>query len=114
MQRDKGLSGEDHALLRRWAGRNPYFLQLLGFRLVEARRQGETRQTALDKARQDAYARLRTLWHMLNSKQQQALRQAALGQPSTNSKMRLRGLLDENGLLFGDVLKEWLDEENEE
>ena len=30
-----------------------------------------------------------------------------------NGKLRLRGLLEENGLLFGEVLKEWLEEEDE-
>lgn len=105
------LEGEDLALMRRWAGRHPYYLQLLGFRLVEARRHHETRQAALDKARQDAHARLRQLWEKLKDKEKQILRQAASGQPSAHGGLRLRGLLEENGLLFGEVLAEWLEEE---
>jgi hypothetical protein len=70
---DAVLDGEDLALMRRWAGRHPYYLQLLGFRLVEAHRQGESRQTALDKARQDAFARWRTLWPSLREKERPAL-----------------------------------------
>jgi predicted phosphodiesterase len=106
-----GLAGEDLALMRSWAGRHPYYLQVLGFRLVEARRLGHCREWALDHARQDGFARLRTLWASLSEKERQALRQAAAGQASRHSRLRLRGLLEENGLLFGQVLAEWLEEE---
>lgn len=107
------LDGEDSALMRRWAGRHTYYLQLLGYRLVEARRLGQTRDEALDKARQDAYARLRHLWKNLLPREQQALRLAAKGTPADHSRLRTRGLLDNDGRPFGEVLTEWLNEENE-
>jgi hypothetical protein len=43
------LDGEDRALMRRWAGRHPFYLQLLGYALVEARELGENRDQALDR-----------------------------------------------------------------
>jgi hypothetical protein len=108
------LDGEDQALMRRWAGHHPYFLQLLGYRLAEARRHGKSREWAVDQARSNAYPRLRQLWKTLRDKDKQALRNVATGGfPSTNSALRLRGLLDENGRLFGEVLRQWLEEEDE-
>jgi 3',5'-cyclic AMP phosphodiesterase CpdA len=106
------LDGEDFALMRRWAGRHPYFLQLLGYRLVEASRLGETREDALDKARQDGYARLRHLWANLTDREKQALRHASAGTSSNHSRLRVRGLLEPDGRLFGEVLAEWLAEED--
>jgi hypothetical protein len=105
------LDGDDHALMRRWAGRHPYYLQLLGFRLVQARLAGDSRDTALDNARDDAYARLRHLWKSLKPKEKQALLNAAVGQPANLSGLRMRGLLQEDGTVFGEVLVEWLDQE---
>ncbi|POZ50544.1 metallophosphoesterase family protein [Methylovulum psychrotolerans] len=108
------LDGEDQALMRRWAGRHPYFLQLLGYRLAEARRHGKSREWAVDQARSNAYPRLRQLWKTLRNKDKQALRNVATGGFSaTNSTFRLRGLQDENGRLFGEVLRQWLEEEDE-
>jgi len=108
----ENLDGEDHELMRRWAGRNPYYLQLLGYRLVEARQMGETREIALDKAWEDAYARLRSLWANLNDREQDALHNAAAGTPSNHRGLRGRGLLEENELAFGEVLSEWMNEED--
>ncbi len=110
---DSWLDGADHTLLRHWAGRHPYYLQLLGFRLVEARRMSQSRDSALDQARQDAYARLRTLWKTLSLKEQQGLKRAAAGQTVNHSGLRSRGLLETDGQVFGAVLAEWLEEEGE-
>jgi len=109
---DGRLEGDDFALMRRWAGRHPYYIQLLGYRLVEARRLGESRDEALDKARQDGYARLRPLWESLTDREKQALRHASAGASSNHSRLRVRGLLEPDGRLFGDVLAEWLAEED--
>ncbi|MGY6217576.1 hypothetical protein ACW73L_20660 [Methylolobus aquaticus] len=110
---DGRLDPEDQHLMRDWAGRHPYYLQLLGFRLVEARLRGEARESALDRAREDAFARLRQLWRTLRDRERQALREAATGRPTDNHGLRTRGVLDHRGFPFGRVVPEWLTEEDE-
>lgn len=102
------LDAEDKALVRRWAGRHPFHVQLLGHCLIQAKRFGETRQQALDHYQDTAFARLRELWARLEEKEQQALRQVAQGQPTEQRSLRRRGLVDEAGNFFGEVLRAWL------
>ena len=103
------FSAEVAAQMRVWAGRHPFFLQLLGRCLLEA--QGDKNiQTALDEFQTEAAIRLRRVWSHLKEKEQSALKQYVTGQPLTLQSLRTRGLVTEDGELFGKVLAEWLRE----
>lgn len=105
------LDGPDKDLVRHWAGRHPFHGQLLGHCLVQAKRFGETRQRALDDYQDTAFARLRELWARLEEKEREALRLAARGQPTQLRSLHRRGLVDDEGKPFGEVLLAWLREE---
>jgi hypothetical protein len=97
--------------MRQYAGRHPFYLQLLGYHFVNAQRSGESFDAALDKFYQDASSRLRKLWHTLTEKEQQALSDSLQGKAVRRRSLRLRGLVTEDGQLFGKILEEWLREE---
>jgi predicted phosphodiesterase len=103
--------GEDEAFLSHWAGRHPFYLQLLGRHLVETRRQGNGKELALDNFRMEAAARLRELWQVLPEKDHAGLEATLLGKPTQRVALRKRGLVTEDGWPFGEVLAEWLREE---
>lgn len=107
------LGPEHRELLRRWAGRHPFHLQLFGHHLVAARRVGQSRRDALDRYLDEAGARFRELWARLSPREQEALREAAAGRPTPLRSLRRRGLVGDNGLPFGEVLGSWLREESE-
>jgi hypothetical protein len=96
--------------MREWAGRHPFFLQLLGQCLFEVRGDKNI-QTALDEFQTEAAVRLRRIWSHLNAKEQLALKQCMTGQPVTLRSLQMRGLVTEEGQLFGKVLAEWLQEQ---
>ncbi len=104
------LDREGTALMRRWAGRHPFFLQLLGHELIEARELGEGREEALDRFRDLAGVRLRELWTRLGEADREALRRAAGDRPAMAKLLVWRGLLDTDGRPFGEVLNAWLRE----
>jgi hypothetical protein len=119
----------DAELMRQQAGRHPFYLQLLGRHLVEANRNGEGRQDALDQFYAEARIRLREWWRTLDAREQQDLRGGLVESPVQSPPMvfqgkkkylripihrkslRLRGLVTEEGQLFGEVLADWLREE---
>ncbi|HEX4953730.1 MAG TPA: metallophosphoesterase [Thermoanaerobaculia bacterium] len=105
------LAPEDLALMRHWAGRHPFHLQLLGHCLVQARRFGETRQKGLDDYLDTAYSRLRELWQRLGDREKEALLGCLTGSPTGLRSLRRRGLVDEDGKPFGEILVQWLREE---
>jgi len=100
------LTDEEAALMRHWAGRQPFFLQLLGRGLLDGR--GNPIQTILDEFQNEADKRLRRIWQHLNQAEQQALKNGLNGQPATLRTLRSRGLVTDEGQLFGQVLEEWL------
>ncbi len=107
------LSGDDldsdaMALMRRWAGRHPLYLQLLGHALVEAYRLGEDQNVALDRFRDEAERRLEELWRHLGEREREALRATIQGDPIESRGLIRRGLVDESGRPFGEVLAAWL------
>lgn len=108
-----GSLGEGGAqAMRIWAGRHPYFLQLLGYRLVQARRAGETVAAAIERFQEDAQPRLRRLWEMLEAREQQALRECVSGGIAVELRsMRRRGVVTEEGQPFGEVLTAWVREQ---
>ena len=105
------LDTEARQAMRVWAGRHPFYIQLLGSHLVNARLHGD----ALDEALQDFYSesapKLRNLWQTLDNREQQALLDSLQGKPITRRSLRTRGLVTEMGGLFGKVLQEWLEQE---
>jgi hypothetical protein len=104
----------DAQLMHTWAGRHPFYLQLLGHHLVDIRRNGEPVEEALDRFHAEARVRLRELWRVLDERDRQVLRDGLGGIPITRRSLRVRGLVTEQGQLFGEVLAEWLREVREE
>ncbi|MGE3536376.1 MAG: metallophosphoesterase [Candidatus Tectimicrobiota bacterium] len=104
-------SAGDEARLRHWAGRHPFYLQLVGRRLVEARQHGESADRAIERFQTEAAARFRELWRWLDAREQQALRDGLRGHTIRRRSLRDRGLVNEDGTIFGEVLQAWLREE---
>ena len=107
------LETADMDLLRLWAGRHPFYLQLLGSHLWQARVNGEDNEQALDTFYAHVRNHLRQLWNSLKGREQQALLDALENKRIKQRNLRLRGLITENGEFFGYVLREWLEQEAE-
>ncbi len=105
------LTTDDAALMRQWAGRHPFYLQLLGHHLFDAKHEGGTTEDALDRFRTEASARLRSLWNALEDRDRQALRDSPFT-PTRRHRLRTRGLVTREGNPFGDVLTQWMQEES--
>ena len=104
------LAKGDAALMTEWAGRHPFYLQLLGRGLVEGRQLGKNEQEILDGFCAEAYCRLAAVWEKLNGRERGGLLQAAAGTPANLRSLRARGLTTPDGKLFGKVLETWLNE----
>ena len=102
------LTPDDVNLLRRWAGRHPFYLQLLGHHLADARRNGQSPADALDRARMNAASRLRELWRVMEVRDREQLLRCKSGIPARRASLRWRGLVTDDGLPFGEVLSEWM------
>jgi hypothetical protein len=105
------LNQDDQDLMRRWAGRHPFHLQLLGYHLVAVRQAGEPVPAALDRYRIEAAARFREIWRVLEEREQSELKATVDGAKTTRLSLRVRGLVTEEGLPFGESLVTWLREE---
>ena len=104
------LTPEETELMHTWAGRHPFFLQLLGKSLLAGR--GESAQRALDEFQTEANRRLKRVWDTLKDTEQTALKHCLEGKPAELRSLRVRGLVTEQGQLFGKVLETWLIEYN--
>ncbi len=104
------LDTEDMALMRLWAGRHPLYLQILGHALVEAHRLGDDQSVALDRFRDEAERRLGELWRHLAEDDRKALRATGQGRRTKRQGLIRRGLVDESGRAFGEVLAAWVRE----
>jgi hypothetical protein len=98
-------------MIREWAGRHPFYIQLVGHHLVDSVRRGEGVTTATDRFQTEAAARFRELWRVLDERDQDALRKTVAGIPAQRRSLRLRGLVTEEGWPFGRIFTEWLREE---
>jgi hypothetical protein len=106
--RGPSLSDEARAIIRTWAGRHPYFIQLIGRKLIDSIRFGDSLDDATQQFLAEGQSRLRELWQTLSDKDQQTLR-ASLQTPQPHaSQLRWRGLLTDDGKPFGRLLVEWL------
>ncbi len=101
-----GFKGEKAKLMRVWAGRHPFYLQLLGRYLLNER----NHRVALDGFQTESAKHLRELWDNLGAKEQEALKQHVQGKTADRPALRTRGLLTEDNKIFGKVLEEWLKE----
>lgn len=105
------LNVDDADEMTRWAGRHPHFLQLFGHHLVDARAQGEDEE-ALERFLDESASRLRDLWRHLSDKEEAFLRSLVQGEePEAPQTLIRRGVLDEEGKAFGQVLDTWLREQ---
>ncbi len=99
-------------IMRRQAGRHPFYLQLLGKHLVDAQHAGLPPEKALDRFRAEATARLRNMWRSaLNARDRERLFVTVNGQPCMHSVMKERGLVTNSGFPFGEVLATFLRED---
>ena len=106
------LPAGGRAIVREWAGRHAFFIQLFGRKLVDSCRYGESADAALEQFLAEGGSRLRELWATLTERDQQILAasvDAPQTQPAARS-LRQRGLLNEQGRPFGRLLTEWLAE----
>ncbi len=103
-----GLAREARPIIREWAGRHPFFIQLLARKLRDAAEFGQSLDQAHEEFLAEASARLRELWATLTEKEQHMLLEAAAIPKPAATLLRRRGLLDEAGRPFGRVLTEWL------
>ncbi len=99
------LIPEDGDLMREWAGRHPFYLNLLGYYLWDAHRHGESVEEALVEFRENANRRLSELWETLSSHERLALER---GIPESTESLKRRGVIDD-GKPFGHVLTAWLE-----
>jgi hypothetical protein len=105
------IDTEQAALMRHWAGRHPYFLNLLGHYLWEAGQDGRDEQDAIDEFKLASAARFRECWQTLPTRAQEELKAVLVGQPLRDSSLRLRGLTDavqKQDRIFGEVFAAWL------
>lgn len=93
-----------------WAGNHPFYLTLLARRLLEARREGRSREQALDAFRDEAETQLRLWWNGLDEPTRTLLQSAARGETVDTFRLRRRGLLTDDNRPLGRVMSVWLSE----
>jgi hypothetical protein len=106
-----GLPAQARREIHAWAGRHPFFIQLMARKLMDARCFGQSDAQAIEEFQTEAASRLRELWGTLAGHEQQSLREAAAAPKPQARRLRQRGLLDEEGRPFARVLTEWLADE---
>jgi len=96
-------------LIQTWAGCHPFYLQLLGQCLIDARQNGANDEVALRNFQTNAAARFNKLWKNLTEEERQSLQAACQSEQKIQRRsLKERGLVTEDGQLFGKVLQEWL------
>lgn len=107
----EGILPDGAELMRLWAGRHPFYLQLLGRCLQDASQASEISASALDRFRSEAATRLRELWRILGERDRNGLLGVLSGKSADRRTLRTQGLATEEGKVFGKVLEDWLREE---
>ncbi|MFO0757143.1 MAG: XRE family transcriptional regulator [Byssovorax sp.] len=98
-------------LLRRWAGRHPFFIHLLGHHLTRAQRLNKPSAGAVEDFYLEAQPFLEKLWRRLGHAEQAYLLEEEISFPHRPSaRLIRRGLLTEDKAHFGGVLTRWLSE----
>lgn len=102
------IDAPEATLMREWAGRHPFFLQLLGYHLVSGRRNGTSTDDVLDGFRYEAGVRLREIIKGLSDGDWDSLRRALDGRGKPRLGLRQKGLVTSDSAPFGRVLTEWM------
>jgi predicted MPP superfamily phosphohydrolase len=92
----------------RWAGRHPFFIQLLAYYLIEAERNGLSLSTAEERFLIQADKKLKEIWRALQPQDRDGLNRLRNQETVDRFWLRHRGLLTEEGRPFGEVLTFWL------
>lgn len=105
--KNAGFKGgnSQQAWLLEWAGRHPYFLNLLGRCLVD---EGD-QQAALRRFLPTATSRFKELWRHLGKRDKERLKKLA-GHPCDHWSLQARGLVTEEGEAFGKALSQFLED----
>ena len=82
----------DADLLRQWCGRHGFFLQLLGYKLAQTRRQGLDIDECLAEFQVEAQTHLRHIWQQMPE----------------GRRREVRRLVADEGLPFGEIIRQWL------
>ncbi len=106
------LSPESLGMVKEWAGRHPFFIQLLGRKLTDSIKFGESFEEAREQFIAEGFSRLRELWVTLAPKDQNALRESVRSPQPGSMALKRRGLLTEEGKPFGRLLVEWIENES--
>ena len=105
----KILGPGDPDLLRHWCGRHPFFLQLLGYKLGQGRRQGGDMEEAKAEFVTEASQHLKKIWEPVPEPQKRELRDSVSGAiPCRAPELFLRGLVRDDGMPFGEILRRWI------
>jgi hypothetical protein len=102
----------DERLATEWAGRHPFYLQLICRFLLNARIDGGETADAVEAFRTVADARLRDVMRTLSAAERDDLAAATAGHPGSRRSLKVRGLIDEHGMPFGRVLTEFIREQD--
>lgn len=100
-----GFAADDGALMHEWAGRHPFYLQLLGQCLGDC----ETSRDALGRFTDEAEVRLQELWRAMEDRDRNTLKNLLTSPEWKKSKLANRGLLNDRLELFGQVVARWLE-----
>lgn len=96
------------AAMHEWAGRHPYYLQLLGWHLVRDAAEGLPAEQCLDGFLAAAAPRLRQLWADLSENERAAVRGQSDVPRLVAADLRSGGVWTEHNRAFGRVLSEHL------
>ncbi|MEY3219144.1 MAG: hypothetical protein RIT27_501 [Pseudomonadota bacterium] len=107
------LSRADQNLIKEWAGHHPFYVHLFGAHLFNARLQGQSNDIAIDRFYTEAAPKLRRIWSTLPDVDKITLRNLSQGKAITTRYriLKIRGLLTNEGQLFGRILQEWIEQE---
>lgn len=107
------LTPKERTEFHRYAGNHPFYLQLLGWHLVNQRLAGVSLVEGYAAFTIEAASRLRELWRTLPLRDREAVRHACFQGPIEGRRLRARGVLRDDGRPFGEVLRDWVAENGE-
>lgn len=102
------LRHSDESIIREWAGRHPYFVQVVAHEIANARLSGTDLDAALDRCNLTAAMRFRETWSVLDDRDRDELKRTMTGPASPRLSLRANGLIEADGKPFGRLLTEWL------
>ena len=98
-------------LIREWSGNHPFYIQLLGYFLIDGKANDEPTNRAVNRFLVHAYSELRRGWRALNQSDRALLEATKDGQLCMHGRLIRRGLVTKDGTPFGRVLARWIEEE---